>query len=53
MKYGDIDNTEKKFISTNIVYLNKYLEKLEIIDDVYIIYYFFFTIYKFYFYIFI
>jgi hypothetical protein len=36
MKYGDIDNTEKKFISTNIVYLNKYLEKLEIIDDVYI-----------------
>ena len=37
MKYGDIDNIEKKFISTNIVYLNKYLEKLEIIDDVYII----------------
>ena len=37
MKYGDIDNIEKKFISTNIVYLNKYLEKLEIIDDVYVI----------------
>ena len=34
MKYGNINNTERKFISTNIVYLNNYLERLEIIEDV-------------------
>ena len=37
MKYGNIDNTERKFISTNIIYLNKYLEQLTMKDDVYII----------------
>lgn len=37
MKYGNINNTERKFISTNIVYLNNYLERLEIIEDVNII----------------
>ena len=37
MKYGNIDNTERKFISTNIIYLNKYLEQLTMKGDVYII----------------
>ena len=37
MKYGNILNTERKFISTNIMYLNKYLESINKIDDVIII----------------
>ena len=37
MKYGKIVNTERKFISTNITYLNKYLESINKIDDVIII----------------
>ena len=37
MKYGNILNTERKFISTNITYLNKYLESINKIEDVVII----------------
>lgn len=37
MKYGLLDNTERKFISTNIIYLNKYLDKLTLNDEVTII----------------
>ena len=37
MKYGAILNTERKFISTNITYLNRYLKSISKIEDVSII----------------
>lgn len=37
MKYGKIVNTERKFISSNITYLNRYLESINKIADVIII----------------
>ncbi len=37
MKYGNLDNRERKFISTNIAYLNKYLEHLKLLEEVTII----------------
>ncbi len=37
MKYGKIVNAERKFISSNITYLNKYLKSIDKIDDVIII----------------